>query len=131
MSNLEIGLWSFPGLLALIFLRVPIGLAMFVTGLVGLYYVTDGNTVALSRLKNETYSTFSSYSLSIVPMFLLMGHFATLGGMSQALFRAAEGFLGHRKGGVAMAAIGAATNARMADMLDGPGRPAGIAALWL
>ena len=107
MSNLEIGLWSFPGLLALIFLRVPIGLAMFVTGLVGLYYVTDGNTVALSRLKNETYSTFSSYSLSIVPMFLLMGHFATLGGMSQALFRAAEGFLGHRKGGVAMAAIGA------------------------
>jgi len=107
VSNLEIGLWSFPGLLALIFLRVPIGLAMFVTGLVGLYYVTDGNTVALSRLKNETYSTFSSYSLSIVPMFLLMGHFATLGGMSQALFRAAEGFLGHRKGGVAMAAIGA------------------------
>ena len=54
MSNLEIGLWSFPGLLALIFLRVPIGLAMFVTGLVGLYYVTDGNTVALSRLKNAT-----------------------------------------------------------------------------
>jgi len=40
-------------------------------------------------------------------MFLLMGHFATLGGMSQALFKAAEGFLGHRKGGVAMAAIGA------------------------
>ncbi|SDY47295.1 TRAP transporter, DctM subunit [Jannaschia faecimaris] len=107
MSNLEIGLWSFPGLMVLIFLRVPIGLAMFVTGLVGLYFVTDGNTVALSRLKNETYSTFSSYSLSIVPMFLLMGHFATLGGMSQALFRAAEGFLGHRRGGVAMAAVGA------------------------
>lgn len=107
MTNIEIGLWSFPGLLVLIFLRVPIGLAMFVAGLVGLYFVTDGNTVALSRLKNETYSTFSSYSLSIVPMFLLMGHFATLGGMSQALFKAAEGFLGHRKGGVAMAAVGA------------------------
>ncbi|WP_371155524.1 TRAP transporter large permease [Jannaschia sp. 2305UL9-9] len=107
MSSVEIGLWSFPGLLVLIFLRVPIGLAMFVTGLIGLYLVTDGNTVALSRLKNETYSTFSSYSLSIVPMFLLMGHFATLGGMSSALFRAAEGFLGHRRGGVAMAAIGA------------------------
>ncbi|WP_179378198.1 TRAP transporter large permease [Jannaschia marina] len=107
MSNIEIGLWSFPGLLLLIFLRVPIGLAMFVVGLVGLYFVTGGNTVALSRLKNETYSTFSSYSLSIIPMFLLMGHFATLGGMSQALFRAAEGFLGHRRGGVAMAAVGA------------------------
>ncbi len=107
MTDLEIGLWSFPGLLLMIFLRVPIGLAMFVTGLIGLYFVTGGNLVALSRLKNETFSTFSSYSLSIVPMFLLMGHFATLGGMSQALFKAAEGFLGHRRGGVAMAAIGA------------------------
>jgi tripartite ATP-independent transporter DctM subunit len=107
LSDLEIGLWSFPALLLLIFLRVPIGLAMFVTGLVGLWLVTDGWTVALSRLKNESFSTFSSYSLSIVPMFLLMGHFATLGGMSQALFRAAEGFLGHRRGGVAMAAVGA------------------------
>ncbi|MEM8848607.1 MAG: TRAP transporter large permease [Pseudomonadota bacterium] len=107
MTDLAIGLWSFPALLALIFLRVPIGLAMFVTGLVGLWIVTDGPIVALSRLKNETYSTFSSYSLSIIPMFLLMGQFATLGGMSQALFRAAEGFLGHRRGGVAMAAVGA------------------------
>jgi C4-dicarboxylate transporter DctM subunit len=88
----------------LIFLRVPIGLAMF---LVGLVIVTDGTNVAYSRLKNETFSTFSSYSLTIVPMFLLMGHFATLDGMSTALFKAAEGFLGHRKCGVAMAAIGA------------------------
>src|SRR5210317_1564882 len=63
--------------------------------------------VALAKMKSETYSTFSSYSLSIVPMFLLMGHFATLGGMSTALFKAAEGWLGHRKGGIAMAAIGA------------------------
>ncbi len=100
-------MYSFPALLALVFLRVPIGLAMFVTGLVGLILVTDGTNMAFSRLKNETFSTFSSYSLSIVPMFLLMGHFATLGGMSSALFKAAEGFLGHRKGGVAMAAIGA------------------------
>ncbi len=107
MSTLEIGIASFPALMVLIFLRVPIGLAMFVVGLVGLVIVTDGTNVAFSRLKNETYGTFSSYSLTIVPMFLLMGHFATLGGMSTALFKAAEGFLGHRKGGVAMAAIGA------------------------
>jgi len=107
LSTLEIGMVSFPALMALIFLRVPIGLAMFLVGLVGLVIVTDGTNVAFSRLKNETYTTFSSYSLSIVPMFLLMGHFATLGGMSTALFKAAEGFLGHRKGGVAMASIGA------------------------
>ena len=107
MTSLEIGIYSFPALMILIFLRVPIGLAMFLVGLVGLTLVTGGTNVAFSRLKTETYTTFSSYSLSIVPMFLLMGHFATLGGMSTALFKAAEGWLGHRKGGVAMASIGA------------------------
>ncbi|UWS03904.1 TRAP transporter large permease [Phaeobacter inhibens] len=107
MTALEIGITSFPVLMMLIFLRVPIGLSMFLVGLVGLIIVTDGTQVAFGRMKSETYSTFSSYSLTIVPMFLLMGHFATLGGMSTALFKAAEGFLGHKKGGVAMAAIGA------------------------
>jgi C4-dicarboxylate transporter DctM subunit len=107
MSALEIGIASFPALMVLIFLRVPIGLAMFLVGLVGLMLVTGGTNVAFARLKNETFTTFSSYSLTIIPMFLLMGQFASLGGMSSALFKAAEGFLGHRKGGVAMAAIGA------------------------
>ncbi|MCP3970828.1 MAG: TRAP transporter large permease [Rhodobacteraceae bacterium] len=107
MSSLEIGVASFPALIVLIALRVPIGLAMFLVGLVGLSFVTGSSNMALARLKSETYTTFSSYSLTIVPMFLLMGQFATLGGMSSALFKAAEGFLGHRRGGVAMAAIGA------------------------
>lgn len=107
MTPLEIGLWSFPVLMALIFMRVPIGLAMFLAGFVGLSFLPGGLNVALAKLKTESYTTFSSYSLSIVPMFLLMGYFATLGGMSQALFKAAESWLGHRKGGVAMAAIGA------------------------
>ncbi len=101
-----VGLLSFPALLILIFLRVPIGLAMFLAGLVGMIIVTGDTSVPFGRLKSETYTTFSNYSLSIVPMFLLMGHFATLGGMSKALFKAAEGWLGHRKGGVAMAAVG-------------------------
>jgi len=107
MTDTAIGILSFPALLGLIFLRVPIGLAMFLAGLVGLILVTGDTTVPFGRLKSETFSTFSSYSLSIIPMFLLMGHFATLGGMSQALFQAAAGFLGHRRGGVAMAAVGA------------------------
>jgi len=102
-----IGLLSFPALLALVFLRVPIGLAMFLAGFVGLVLVTGELTIPLARLKSETYTTFSNYSLSIVPMFLMMGHFATLGGMSQALFKASESWLGHRRGGVAMAAVGA------------------------
>ncbi|WP_171132972.1 MULTISPECIES: TRAP transporter large permease [unclassified Ruegeria] len=107
MSDIAIGLWSFPALLALIFVRVPIGLAMFVTGFVGIILMTGDTNIAVGRLRTETYTTFSNYSLSIIPMFLLMGHFATLGGMSQALFKSAESWLGHRKGGVAMASVGA------------------------
>ena len=107
MSNLELGLLSFPVLLLMIFLRAPIGLAMMICGIGGLYLVTGGPNMVLAKLKSESFSTFSSYSLSIIPIFLLMGQFATLGGMSQALFRAAESWLGHRRGGVAMASIGA------------------------
>jgi len=107
LSNLELGLYSFPVLLLLIFLRIPIGLAMFGVGLGGLYLVMGSTVPILAKLKGETYSTFSSYSLSIIPLFLLMGQFAGLGGMSQALFKAANSWLGHRRGGVAMSAIGA------------------------
>jgi C4-dicarboxylate transporter, DctM subunit len=107
VTNFEIGLWSFPVLLVLIFLRIPIGLAMLLVGIGGSFAINGSFLMIMAQLKNLTYGTFSSYSLSIIPLFLLMGQFAALGGMSQALFRAAETWLGHRKGGVAMAAIGA------------------------
>ncbi|KIN62379.1 TRAP dicarboxylate transporter, permease component [Sulfitobacter noctilucicola] len=108
MSSLELGFWSFPVLLLMVFLRAPIGLAMLLCGFGGWYFAMGGNpTPLLAKMKSETYTTFSSYSLSIIPMFLLMGQFATLSGMSQALFKAAENFLGHRRGGVAMASVGA------------------------
>ena len=107
MSLLALGYASFGALLVMIFLRAPIGLAMLLCGIGGLWLGMDGPNMFMARLKSEVYSTFSSYSLSIIPMFLLMGHFATLGGMSQALFKAAAGWLGHRRGGVAMASVGA------------------------
>jgi len=107
LSEFDIGVASFVILMLLIFLRMPIGLAMLVCGLGGTAFIMGGFDIVLAKLKTETYGTFSSYSLSIVPLFLLMGQFATLGGMSTALFKAAETWLGHRKGGVAMAAIGA------------------------
>lgn len=107
MSDLALGFLSFPILLLLIFLRAPIGLAMLLCGIGGLWFATDGTIVFMARLKSEVYSTFSNYNLSIIPMFLLMGQFATLSGMSKALFNAAQSFLGHRKGGMAMAAVGA------------------------
>ncbi|MGR3271112.1 TRAP transporter large permease [Thalassococcus profundi] len=107
MSNIELALWSFPVLLLLIFLRAPIALAMIAVGATGTYLAIGTPMMVLNQLKTLTYGTFSNYSFSIIPLFLLMGQFATLSGMSASLFRAAESFLGHRKGGVAMSAIGA------------------------
>ncbi|MDI3512122.1 MAG: C4-dicarboxylate transporter, DctM subunit [Betaproteobacteria bacterium] len=107
MSNLELALWSFPILLLLIFVRVPIGLSMLVCGLGGAWMIYGNAAPILNQLKQVTYTTFSNYNLSVIPLFLLMGQFAALGGLSQALFKAAEAWIGHRKGGVAMAAVGA------------------------
>ncbi len=107
MGGLELALIAFGLMLLAIFLRMPIGVAMGVTGFIGTWIVTGRASGPLSQLKTLSYDTFSSYSLSIVPLFLLMGQFATKSGMSAALFEAASDWLGHRRGGLAMAAIGA------------------------
>jgi C4-dicarboxylate transporter DctM subunit len=107
LTNIELGFWSFPVILALIFLRIPIGLAMLAVGIGGSWLVTGSLNPVMAQFKNLTHGTFANYSLSVVPLFLLMGQFASLGGMSAALFKAAATWLGHRKGGVAMAAVGA------------------------
>ena len=107
MNSIELALWSFPVLLILIFVRIPIGLSMMLCGLGGAYFIFGSFTPIINQLKQVTYSTFSNYSLSVIPLFLLMGQFAALGGLSKALFKAAEVWIGHLKGGVAMAAIGA------------------------
>ncbi|NSY39352.1 TRAP transporter large permease [Leisingera sp. ANG59] len=107
MSSFDLGLISFPILMVFLFLRMPIGIAMFTVGFVGNWIVMGTPLAILNQLKSLTVTTFSSYSLSIVPLFLLMGQFATISGMSAALFKSAEQWLGHRKGGVGMAAIGA------------------------
>ena len=107
MTGLELAIFAFVLMLIAIFLRLPIGLSMGLTGFFGIWYMMGRPNVTLSQLKTLSYDTFSSYSLSIVPLFLLMGQFATKSGMSGALFNAASDWLGHRKGGVAMAAVGA------------------------
>ncbi|WP_119166101.1 TRAP transporter large permease [Algihabitans albus] len=107
MSGIELGLLAFPILILLIFLRIPIGLAMLLIGFFGVWIITGSERPILAQLKSVPYDTFSNYSLSIVPLFLLMGQFATRGGMSRALFQAAAAWLGHRRGGIAMASVGA------------------------
>lgn len=107
LTDFQIGLLSFPVLLAIIALRIPLAAAMILVALGGSYLVTGNLRLMDSQLRTVAFGTFTNYSLSIIPLFLLMSEFATRGGMSQALFRAAQDWLGHRKGGLAMAAIGA------------------------
>lgn len=105
MTSFEIGLYALPLLLVLILARVPIMLSMLLVGIVGQYLILGNWNPFLAQMKNVTYSTFSNYSLSVIPMFLLMGQFASKGGMSKALFQTAKTFVGHRRGGLAQAAI--------------------------
>ncbi len=105
MSGLEIGLLGFTVLLVLLALRIPIGVAMLTVGIVG-YVSIAGEKALLSYLKTETYWRFSTDTLSVVPLFLLMGQFAAKAGLSQALFSAAYTWLGHYRGGIAMASVG-------------------------
>jgi len=107
MTDLQIGLLGFPILLILIFFRIPLAAAMLVVGLVGKFIVEGKMNGVNSLLKQQMFGEFTSYSLSVIPLFLLMSEFAALGGMSRALFKAAEAFLGHKRGGLAMSAVGA------------------------
>lgn len=105
MEGLEFGFFMLGVLLFLIALRLPIAIAMITVGIVG-YVAVAGWLPLLNYFNSAAYWRFSTYDLSVVPLFLLMGQFATRAGMSKALFDAANVFLGHRRGGVAMAAIG-------------------------
>jgi tripartite ATP-independent transporter DctM subunit len=108
MSGIAVGGLVFAVLLVLLVIRVPIGIAMFSTGAAGYWYLSGGEAAPLlNSLKNLSYARLSNYDLVVIPLFLLMGQFATHGGLSRSLFRFVSAFLGHFKGGVAMASIGA------------------------
>ena len=91
-------------MLALMALRVPIAIAMFIPGAVGCALLASP-AVLLNQLKGAAWARLSLYDLSVIPLFLLMGQFATQGGLSRALFRFANSLVGHRRGGIAMAAV--------------------------
>jgi len=98
------GLASLAVLVILIAIRMPIAYAMILVGGIGIAIV-NGPALVLSQLKTLAYGQFSIYDLSVVPVFILMGALASRSGLSQALFRAANAWLGWMRGGTAMAAI--------------------------
>jgi len=105
MSPHDIGIAMFVAVAVLLLARVPVGVAMLIAGAGG-YAAIAGLWPLLNTLKTLPFSRFSSYTLSVIPLFLLMGEFATKGGLNTALFRAARAWFGHWRGGLAVATIG-------------------------
>ncbi|MDH5771727.1 MAG: TRAP transporter large permease [Rhodospirillaceae bacterium] len=105
MTSFEIAIYAIVLLVILLALRIPVAVAMIVVG-VGGYVSITGWDALLNYSMTSPYWRFANYDLSVIPMFLLMSQFATKAGLSSALFKSANAYLGHRKGGVAMAAVG-------------------------
>ncbi len=106
MTGIEIALAFLALMVALMAVRVPIAIAMLVAGIAG-YVTLAGWSPLLNHFKSAAFARYSNYDLSVVPMFLLMGNLASRGGLSAALFHAANACIGHFRGGIAMASVGA------------------------
>src|ERR1700723_1651907 len=106
MSNEAVALIGFVSLFALMLLRVPVGMAMGLVGITGFGYLT-GFAPALKLVGQTTMRTVTDYSFGVIPMFLLMGAFVSVSGISRELFRAANTFVGHWRGGLGIATIAA------------------------
>jgi tripartite ATP-independent transporter DctM subunit len=108
VSGLTAGLLGFAVMLLLIAMRMPIGLSMLVTGGIGYVYLSSW-TAFLAYMKANPYHQFANYTLSVIPLFILMGAFAERSGLARDLFTAARSLVGHIRGGLALALIGACT----------------------
>jgi len=104
MSAIALSLTIFGIMLVVMALRVPIAIAMFVAGTIG-YIMQAGLDPYFNFINSQAFARFASYDLSVIPLFILMGHFATQGGISRALFQFAAAVMGGFRGGLAMAAV--------------------------
>src|ERR1700757_4253828 len=106
MSTNAVAIIGFVSLFALMLLRVPVGMAMGLVGVCGFSYLVNG-TAALKLVGQTSMRTVTDYTFGVIPMFLLMGTFVSNSGMSRELFRAANGFVGHLRGGLGIATVAA------------------------
>src|SRR3954471_21546894 len=104
MGTDAVAVLGFIALFALMLLRVPVGMAMGLVGVAGFGYLV-GFTPALKLVGQTSMRTVTDYTFGVIPMFLLMGTFVSNSGMSRELFRAANGFVGHLRGGLGIATV--------------------------
>jgi C4-dicarboxylate transporter, DctM subunit len=108
MTGTSAALLGFGVMLLMMALRAPIGLSMLLVGAFG-YAQLSSFSALFNYMKTNTYHQFANYTLSVIPLFILMGALAERGGIAKALFQSAERGLGRMKGGLGMAVIGACT----------------------
>lgn len=106
MTPIDVGVIGIVALLVALFSGMPIGVGMLVVGLGGMIYIS-GWGAGLGLLKTVPYTTMANYSLSVVPLFILMGEFAFRSGISRDLYSTTYRWLGNLRGGLAMATVGA------------------------
>ena len=104
MSPETAGIAGIVLLLVLFLLRMPVAFAMAFVGFVGFAYLS-GSDAALSLLAQDIYESFSSYNLSVIPMFILMGSFAFASGISKRLFDTTYTWVGALRGGLTIATV--------------------------
>lgn len=92
-------------MLVIMFLRVPIGIAMMISGVIGYSIIDDFSTLTY-YMKGSSFAQMASHSLAVIPLFLFMGNLAARSGISRSLFVGVNAFIGHRRGGLALAAVG-------------------------
>jgi tripartite ATP-independent transporter DctM subunit len=105
IASLNAGIVGILLLIAVLFSGMPIGIVMGLIGFLGMAYV-GGTNAALTSMGSSPYTTASSYGLSVVPLFVLMGSFCFFSGLSRDLYSTAYKWLGHLPGGLAMATVG-------------------------
>lgn len=108
MSPEVIGVLGIILLLVLIFLRVSVGLSLFLIGFLGVSWITDG-TVGLAQLSMAAFGTSNDYGLSVIPLFILMGMFLSYSGLGNDLFSSVHKWFGKVRGGLAIATVGASS----------------------
>lgn len=104
MTPVGLTLLIFASMLVLMAVRIPIAISMFAAGAIG-YVTQSGWAPFASFLNSQAFARFAGYDLSVIPLFILMGQFATKGGISKSLFEFAAGVMGRFKGGLAMASL--------------------------
>ena len=104
MSNDWVAFFGFVSLFVLMMLRVPVGMAMGLVGVTGYSYIV-GPGPALKLVGQTSLRTVTDYTFGVIPMFMLMGAFVTASGLSREMFKAADAFLGHLRGGLGIATV--------------------------